>query len=236
MHAGEQLAERGYQSLRQAIIRCELQPGSQVTEPQLVAECGLGRAAVRTALKRLYQEGLVLPIARKGYRIAPITIKNVNDLFSIRLLLEPYAMRLAVGHVDFPELQRLETLCLAGYQLGDKESVASFLRANTELHLTIVRASGNQRLMHMIAGLLDEMERFFHLGLMLRDRATEMYMEHKDLLEALIAQDGEWVEQISIEQIRSAQRMVIDALLASPSLQEVNLAVASRQPDPKPGR
>lgn len=228
--ASLQLAERTYQALRQDIIRCDLQPGSQVTESQLLIQCGMGRAAVRTALKRLYQEGLVQPIARKGYRIAPITIKNVNDLFIVRLLLEPPAVRMAGGRIDFPELNRCAELCRAGYQLGDRESASAFLRANTEFHLTIVRASGNQRLTNMIEGLLHEMERFFHLGLMLRDRAIEMYAEHKELLEALIAQDGERAERICAEQIKSSQRMVLDALLASPSLQEVNLGAFDRQP------
>ncbi len=224
--ADEQLAERAYGALKQAIIRCELQPGSQVTETQLVAHCRLGRAGVRTALKRLYQDGLVHPMPRKGYMIAPITIKNVNELFTVRLLLEPYAVRQAVRRVDVVELRRLEELCAEGYRLGDRESAAGFLRANTEFHLTIVRSSGNQRLTTMVAALLQEMERFFHLGLMLRDRVTEMHAEHSDLLEALIAEDGERAEQICIEQIRSSQRMVLDALLASPSLQDVNLAVA----------
>ncbi len=219
------LAESAYRTVKRQIIRCELEPGGLITEAQLDARCGVGRAAVRAALKRLYQEGLVQSLPRKGYQVAPVTMKGVRDLFGVRVLLEPAAARMAAGRVDGRQLKRLDQLCRAGYRPDDKESVASFLRANTEFHVTVAMASGNDRLAGIIAGLLDEAERMFHLGLMMRDRNEEMYMEHRDLVDALVSGDGESAARVAADQIRSAQRMVIEALLASPSLQSVNLSI-----------
>ncbi len=224
---GEQLAERGYRLIKQAIIRCELLPGRQVTEVQLVDLCDLGRAAVRSALKRLYQEGLVQPVARRGYLVAPVTMKQVNDLIDIRLLLEPSAARSACGRIGASDLKRLEELSQVDYQIEDEESIAAFLSANTEFHVLIARASNNPRLVQILAGLLEEMQRYFHLGLRLRNRAMEMHNEHDELVKALMAGNADLAERACFNQILASRKMVVDALMSSPSIQEINLAFAA---------
>src|SRR6185503_11725260 len=116
------------------------------TEEQLAALYGVGRAAVRAALKRLCQEKLVEVALRQRYVIAPITLRHVNELFAVRALLEPAAARLAAGRIDVAHLRRLEELCQARYVVGDAESARAFLRLNTEFHSTVVRAAGNELL------------------------------------------------------------------------------------------
>ena len=79
------------------------------------------------------------------------------------------------------------------------------------------------RLAEMVAVLLDEMERFFHLGLMRRDRNSEMFHEHHEMIEALARHDGALAEAVAAQQIQAAEKMVVDGLLSSPSLQTLNL-------------
>src|SRR5690349_1090424 len=164
------LAQAAYDLIKRAIIRCDLEPGRQVTEEQLADRFGLSRATVRPALKRLYQEQLVATITRQRYVIPPITLKDAHDLFELRLLLEPAAACRAAGRVDAEQLRRLDELCGAHYQPGDRESAEAFLRANTEFHVTVARASGNALLAEVIRNLLDREERLNHLSHMLNDR------------------------------------------------------------------
>ena len=214
-----------YTAIKRDIIRCELKPGSQISESALAERYHVGRAAVRTALNRLFQERLVQPVPRQGYLIGPITFKNVRDLFAVRLMLEPEAASLAASHASVRELDELAELCRkARYRLGDAASAEEFLRRNTEFHVGIARASGNERLAAIVASLLDEMERLFHFGLMLRDRNDEMYHEHNDLVEALMAGDSGRAAQVVTEQIDAAQKMVTDALLSSERVLAINLA------------
>lgn len=214
------LVDDAYRQVRAQLIRCVLEPGQRLTESQLVQQLGVGKTPVREALARLVQERLVQAIPRHGYRVSPITLRDVQELFGLRLIVEPAAVQLAAGHVDATQLRRLDELCQAGYTLGDSASAAAFLHANTEFHVTVARASGNRRLATLLATLLDESERLFHLGLMLRNRTEEMAHEHKELVEALIAGDGEAARRIAVEQIIAAQRMVVDALLSSRALLE----------------
>ncbi len=213
-----------YEAIKRDIVRCELQPGSQVSETGLTGRYGVGRAAVRTALNRLFQERLVQPVPRQGYLIAPITFKHVRDLFAVRRLLEPEAARVAATRATQQQIDELADLARsARYRLGDAASAEEFLRRNTAFHVGIARVTGNERLAGIIAGLLDEMERLFHFGLMLRDRNDEMYHEHSDLVEALMSSDAERAARVVAEQIDAAQTMVTDALLSSDRVLGINL-------------
>jgi DNA-binding GntR family transcriptional regulator len=214
-------------NIKRAVIRCELQPGQSITEEQLAAHFHVGRAAVRAALKRLCQEKLVEVALRQRYRVTPITLRHVNELFELRGLLEPEAARRAAGRIDASHLRRLEELCRARYVVGDAESAREFLRLNTEFHSTVARACGNELLAETIVSVLEKIERVHHLAHLLRDRNEQAFHEHHDLVQALVDGDGDLAFEITASQIESARGFAIDGLLESPSVQMVNLAAMS---------
>jgi DNA-binding GntR family transcriptional regulator len=228
--AGRPLAEMAYERIKRAILRCDLEPGSQVTEEQLAERFGLSRSVVRPALKRLYQQQLVRTVSRNRYIIPPITIKDANELFDLRLMLEPPAARRAAGRVDPEQLERLEQLCEAQYEPGDRDSADAFLQANAEFHVTVARASGNDLLAEVVASLLDREQRLNHLAHMLGDRNQDAFHEHRELVEALIAADGERAERVMSEGIRSARTFVLEALMSSPAIQQMNVTIPRNTP------
>ncbi len=223
------LTETAYALIKRDIIRCELEPGRPVSEEQLAGLYGVGRAAVRAALKRLYQEQFVELVTRQRYVVTPITLKHVQELFDVRLLLEPAAARRAASHVDGAHLRRLNTLCEARYRVGDRASAEAFLRANTEFHTIVARSSGNRVLADMVVAVLEKVARVHHMGHLLRDRNEEASHEHHDLIEALVAGDGARAERIMTEQIAAARSFVLQWMLSSPSVQLANVAAGRRQ-------
>ncbi len=221
--ATPRLSDLAYERIKRDIICCNLAPGEEVTEAKLALRLQLGKAPVRAALARLSQEGLVRALARRGYLVAPVTLRDVQDIFPLRRLLEPEAARMAAGRVEGERLRQFDAVCRAGYVPGDRDSEAEFLSANRDFHVTIAAASGNARLAGTLAGLLDEMERLLHLGLALRNRTEEMQHEHKSLVDALIRGDGAAAAEFAREQVDAAQAMVMDAILSSPLALEVNM-------------
>jgi DNA-binding GntR family transcriptional regulator len=217
------LSEQAYDTIKRQIITCELEPGQYVTEEQLAEQYGVGRAAVRTAVKRLFQEQLIRVDAANRYVIAPITIKHAQDLYQMRVLLEPPAARLAAGRITPEQAGALERLSEAQYKLGDRLSAVQFLRANTEFHTQVARASGNDILAETVASLLDRAERLNHLSHMLHDRNEEALHEHHELLEALINGERDRAERVMTNQIESARRFVLEALMSSPVIQSTNV-------------
>lgn len=215
------LASAAYGVIKRQIVECLLPPGAEVTERELTERYKVGKAPLREALVALAHEGLVRPMPRRGYVITPVTIQDVQDIFELRLLLEPAAARRATGKVDRDVLTRMDELCRAGYSPGNRESETRFLQVNRLFHVTIAEASGNRRLAAVLAQLLEQMERLFHLGLQVRDRSVEMQHEHEALVDALARGDADTAERVTVAQIEAARRMVMDGILSAPWLKDL---------------
>ena len=222
------LSDRAYERIRHEIITCAIAPGTEISEAQLCAHFKLGKAPVRMALNRLAHDGLVRAIPRRGYRVTAITIQDIQDVFELRLMLEPAAARMAAGKVDAQRLRALDEVCRAGYQPGDAKSTSRFLEANKAFHVEIARAAGNTRLAEAVELLLDEMARLLHLGLGPRNRSLEMQKEHRVLVKALERGEGSNAERICREQIEAARNMVLSAILTSSAV--MNLALGAKGP------
>lgn len=217
------LTDRAYERIKHDVITCVLAPGIEVSEPQLCLQYRLGKAPVRMALIRLAHDGLVRAIPRRGYRITAVTLKDIQDIFELRLMLEPMAARMAAGKIDTRRARALEQAGGDGYQMHDARSITRFLDANKEFHVAIAETTGNARLSSMIAHLHDQMTRLLHLGLGLRNRSREMQFEQRALLKALVRGNGDIAERLAREQIEAARSMVLSAVMSSRSV--MNLAL-----------
>lgn len=217
------LTERAYERVRRDIISCVIAPGSEISEAQLCSHYKLGKAGVRVALTKLSHDGLVRAIPRRGYRVVPVTLQDLHDVFELRLMLEPAAARMAAGRVNTNELKAYDEVCSAGYQPGDARSTSRFLEANKAFHVTIARAAGNARLAAAIEHLLDEMTRLLHLGLGLRKGPQDVQHEHKSLVKALARGDGETAQRICREQIEASHDMLLSAILTSRSVMNLSI-------------
>lgn len=219
------LTERAYERIHRDIISCAIAPGSEISENELATQYKLGKAAVRVALTKLAHDGLVRAIPRRGYMVVPVTLKDIHDVFELRLMLEPPAARMAAGKVNTQRLKGYDEICAQGYQPGDAKSTSRFLDANKAFHVEIAQATGNQRLAAAIEQLLDEMTRLLHLGLGLRKGSQETLHEHKALVKALARGDGETAERICREQIDAARNIILSAILTSRSVMNLPITV-----------
>ena len=220
-------SDEAYEAISQAIVRCDLTPGVIVSEAELASRFKLKTAAARAAVDRLSLMGLLRPLHRIGYVVKPVTLRDVNDLFQVRAIIEVAAARLAAGRVDAAALQGLQLIRTKGYIPGDRDTETEFLQANSEFHLAIARVSGNERLVLMLTQTLSEMERLFHFGLAMRNRTAELCDEHQALIAALSRGDADEAERVTREELESSRVMVTNALLFSESLLDVSIRLAS---------
>lgn len=203
-----------YQRLRHAIVRVELAPGTAISEVQLVQRFGFSTAAVRAALARLRTEGLVVAEARRGHVIAPLTMRDVREIYDLRLLLEPPAAAVAAGRLTRAELARLRGVCEAVPDVDDDASAERFLQANRAVHFSIAEAGGNRRAAAIVAQLLDDSERARLIALRAgaAEHGLRAHAEHLDLLNALEAGDGPGAERLMTTAIHAFRDELVDAL------------------------
>lgn len=206
------LSNQAYEAIKLAIITCDLAPGQQIPQHQLVEKYNIGTTPIREALMRLVQEGLVEPIPRFGYIVSHVTLSDIHELYELRLILESAAARLAATRATEEQLNEIAENARFTYVFGDRDSYHDFLNKNTELHLMIARLSGNKRLVKQISKVHDELIRVFHFGLDMRNNAEEMRDDHITLVEALCARDAEKAAAIVETQIAASQDWMLNGL------------------------
>lgn len=211
--AGATATDLAYERLKRAILTCALAPGSELREALLAAQLGVGRTPVRGALGRLVQDGFVEVRPRKGYRVTDLKITDVNEVFELRLLLEPAACELAATRAPRQAITAMHYLAHAEYDHTDPESYERFIVDNREFHVRLAEAAGNHRLARSIRTLLEEMQRLFFLSLTREDTSSEQMHEHLELYDAIVAGDAERARRLSADQIEQSRRRVIEALI-----------------------
>lgn len=222
------LAGHAYEHTKRAIIECDLAPGAVVSQSDLQELLGLGKAPIRSALARLEQEGLVRALPRQGYMVSPVTIRDIEEIYGLRMLIEPSATRMAAGKLTDQVIDRLETLARVDFIRGDRKSERAFLRANSDFHVTIALASGNRRLAAWMAQLLEEAMRMTFITLAIVDDTRDWRKGHEAILEALIRGDGGQAEEISRSELIHAREALLRAVISNPVLASINLASTPR--------
>jgi len=101
------LGEAAYRTLRAEIVSCRIAPGERLTERSLAERTGYGISPVRDALTRLDHEGLVRTLPRKGYQVTPLTLKSVDDLFTLWRIVGPEIVRLGVRDATADQRRRI---------------------------------------------------------------------------------------------------------------------------------
>jgi DNA-binding GntR family transcriptional regulator len=212
-----------HERLRRAVVRLELPPGSEASEQRLAARFGLSKAAVRAALARLRAERLVLAEPRRGHVVAPLTLRDVGEVYALRLLLEPPAAAAAAGRLDAAAIARLRGAIANEVDIDDPASIDRFLDGNRAVHVTIARASGNARLAAVVERLLDDSERA--IGVALRagaaGRGLRVRGEHEAVLDAIAAADGEAAERLMRLAIERFRDELLETLRGSAAVQDL---------------
>lgn len=212
-----------YAALRRDILSCRLVPGALVTEGELMTTYGFGKNSCRIALTRLAHDRLIVARPRRGYQVASITLKDVEEVFALRVQLEPMAARLAIGRVDTALLHRLEAACRDEYAIPAPRRIDTFMDANKQFHLAIVQAAGNERLMRTLSSLMDEMSRLVALGFNVQRVRPEIRHDHNSLIKAFEDRDEKAAETIARRHIEAFRAQTMEKVYASLSQAGTNL-------------
>lgn len=151
--------ERAYRLLREAIIEGHYEPGSPLRHSELTKALGVSLIPIREAIRRLEVERLVDSVPNKGARVAPISLRDVNDVYQTRIALETEALRRAWPNLT-PELVE---------EISDvRESMVERVRRDDEtfydlhrrVHFDIYEASHSPWLVHLIEIVWSHTERY----------------------------------------------------------------------------
>ena len=212
--SGQTVSEDVYQALKKDILTCRHRPGAVLRENQLAAQYGSSRVPVREACSRLQQEGLLEIVPYKGYFVSQVSLKDIADYFDLRVLLETHALSQTFRKTADADLSTLEELASHEYKYRDRATYFEFLERNRQFHVALAELSGNAKLAKIISQILEQMQRFFFLGLDLGDFGSEMREEHELLTRALLAGNRDHAVNYLGKQIERSKERILKALVA----------------------
>lgn len=206
------LTQKAYKVLRRQILNWSLPPGVDVSELELSQQLNMSKTPVREALAQLRSEGFVETFPRRGYRVLPITLADMNELFEARTIIEAECAALAAERVTEAQLDELERYADAYYSLDESESLDRFIDSNTAFHAAIAAATGNNRLHQLVLAQLDNLERFFYLGALSRDLNPETTVDHHRIVEVLRQRDPDAARNALREHNKMTREGLIEVL------------------------
>jgi len=198
---------KAYAIIRQRIIDGALAPGERLKEEDLASLCGVSRTPIRDALRSLAADLFVTVVPNHGAYVNDWSPDDVEDIFTMRGMLEGYAAQRAASRITEEELDIMQASADAievAIANPDEPDVETFLAANRTLHETLRQAANSTRLNTMLGQLVE-------MPVVIRTATSytpgdlrRSNDHHQELIDALRAGDGTWAEAKMVAHIHAA--------------------------------
>lgn len=199
-----------FQTLRNAIITGELQPGERLMETQLAEKLGVSRTPIREAIRKLELEGLVIMVPRKGAQVAQFTEKDIQDVLEVRAALEALAAKLACKRMDDRAFLKLQ-LAIAEYSYAAKgKDLEMMIEKDVEFHDIICNATQNDKLIQLFNNLKEQVNRYRITYLKNVEDSDTVEAEHLAILEALKNKNEEVASNLASKHIHTQCDSITD--------------------------
>ena len=208
-----------YDVLRTAILQGRIKAGHRIVEKEYAEKFGISRTPVREALRKLEQtEGFVQYLPRKGVVVKTFETREIIEIYTIRIALETLAAAAAVENITAEQILRLQEAVNRMEQAEGRGDTAEFLEMCRLFNGIIIEASRMPRLSGLINTMQDYLERFRTISLSGEARRKAAVLEHKAILEAMLAGDIDTARRCVCAHLESAKK----ALLENMGIQNVN--------------
>ncbi|SMF12402.1 transcriptional regulator, GntR family [Tistlia consotensis] len=205
--ARKTLQDEVYREICELILDGGIAPGQQVTIQSLADAFGVSAMPVREALKRLTAAEALTVVSGRTIGIPKLSAERLDDLYRVRIEIEPLAGRWAAGRIDAATLAELRAQLAALEQANRTGDVKAYLRANRAYHFTIYRSAGSTVLLPIIESLWLQISPYFHL-LQESGNYRTANQHHAAMLAGLEAGDGPAVEAAIRGDIADAYRVL----------------------------
>ncbi len=176
--------------LRDLLTEGGIPPGEKINEKSLTEAFGVSRTPLREALKVLASEGLVTLTPNRGARVARLSEKDLDDVFSVLMSLEGLAGRIACERMTDAEISKVEALQARMEKEFEQSDRSAYFHTNQEIHEIILEGSQNEVLITTHRSLAGRIRRVRYLANMSPERWRQAVEEHGGILLALKSRDG----------------------------------------------
>jgi DNA-binding GntR family transcriptional regulator len=206
-----------YRELKNAIIKHKLKPGDRITETKIAEQMRVSHTPIREALRDLAKEGLVEIISNKGYYIASLCSKDVEEIYSIRESLEKLAVEIALKNQNEDDIDDLEKIALECVKFLEINDLLNYNHYDSLFHSKLIQLSGNKRLEQFYDMLKGQIQLIMY-NVIPRNNTGKIKTEtpdHFNLITALRKNDVQYACEIIENHIRRAKVAALNTTKAN---------------------
>ena len=198
--------ERVEEALRQAILGGDLEPGERLVLDELSAQLGVSRTPIREAMRALASEGLIDLDSFRSARVHTPSLEEAREIYDLRLVLDPIAVRRAVERITPQELATAEAIHETMLATGD---LGEWVDGNREFHRVLQQAAGAERLISIIDGLRNSAAMQVALSLKAEgSQITQANADHEKILRAYRERDVDAAVQLTEDHLRNTLEVI----------------------------
>lgn len=203
------LRGRVYQRIRDDILEGKYKEHEELKEVAIGEELGVSRTPVREALRQLELEGLVTIVPNKGAYVTGITTKDVADIYQIRSKLEGLAARWACEKITSAQMDEMEECIYLSEFHATKGHREIMAQMDNRFHEVLYEACDSKMLQHLLRDFHQYVLRIRRKTLSGIERSKESTQEHRMIMEAIKAHDGDLAEELANKHIINAYENMI---------------------------
>jgi DNA-binding GntR family transcriptional regulator len=177
--------------LTEAILTGELAPGERLVAATLATRWSVSATPLREAFQRLAAQGLVEIAAQRGARVAPASERDAAEIYELRLLLEPRALRDSLEHSDDAHREQIDAAYQRFVNPPRGADLLAVVDAHRDFHAALLARCRSQWLLRFVEQLAEHSQRYQLLSLGQRDGHHDVEAEHQSLRDAVSAGDVE---------------------------------------------
>lgn len=208
--------ERAYEQLKTAILAGQFSPGERLTEEHLARGMGISRTPIREALHKLESEGLITPLATRGFVASQDSREEIDELFEIRAVLEGYALRVICAAIDPGVIEKLEAIVVQAEAALGRRAMDEVFAWNTRFHDTLHELiTDKRRLYHQMVTMRQYVLRYRKNTLQYPDGGRRTVEGHRKILLALRLRDADLCERVMREHIQQSKKDALQFLFTN---------------------
>jgi DNA-binding GntR family transcriptional regulator len=204
--------------LRESILFGRFAPGERIVEAELARELGISRGPVREALALLEKDGIIVNVPRKGKFVLGFDAKLVDEIYSLRSVLEPYAAQLIIESLTDDKRSALEDALSQIEAAADAGDVLLLAQKDIEFHNRLYELADHELLRQTwnenIAGKL---RMLLNITTRTHEPLIDTASNHRTLVEVILSKDRRKTRQLITQHIDDAWRRARSSLAANES-------------------
>lgn len=199
------IRDRVTRALRAAIISGEMRPGTIYSAPSLGARLGVSATPVREAMLDLSKEGLVEMVRNRGFRVTEVDEAYLDEIAELRELIEPPVVRDVVATIPDADIPALRDAAQAIVTHAAAHDLVEYQEADKAFHLSLLRYSGNRRIVKLIDELRGQARLVGVAALADRGELAASAADHLAIVDTIEQRDAEAAYRLMVSHIRQTR-------------------------------